>query len=407
MFKLMLTHALARMSKRLPLAFTIRHLDGTSQTFGTGNDSGIVLIIGAKAAYRRLVWSARLAFPELYAEGKIEVESPADTGGLFELLRAFYALNSKDLLPGLGSLNWLKRKLQARRNLPPESARNAHDHYDANDAIVQMITGKTKQYSCAFFARPEWTLDAAQFGKMDYLLAKLDLKAGQRLLDIGCGYGGLIRRAAKAFGVKSLGVTLSGKQKAEGDRMIAEENLQAACEIRLRDYRELSGKFDRIVSVGMFEHVGGKAWKEYFGQVDTLLAESGVFVLHTVCLLRPYPMNPFIRKYIFPGAELPAIAEVLQAAEGTALQCRHFENLQGHYATTCLAWLANLRKRREDIVKRFGQWRYRAFEVYLAGGAASFSVANGMQLGQFVFTKAGADWPATAEFMTEWLSQHS
>lgn len=404
MFKLVFSSALNFIGKRIPRAFSLRHFDGSVETFGAGPGLGVTITLGSPDACRRIVQNPSLGFCELYAEGKVGVEAPAGIDGLLQLLQTLYALNVQNDIPGLRTLNWLKRKFQARNNPPPQSLANVRDHYDQNDEIVRMITGATKQYSCAYFARPEWSLDQAQLGKMDYLISKLRLERNTRLLDIGCGYGGLIRRAAKKLGAKSLGVTLSREQEWEGNRLIGEENLRDLCAIRFADYRNLSGTFDRIVSVGMYEHVGAKAWKEYFKQVDSLLADNGVFVLHTICLNRPRPMDSFIRRHIFPGAELPSFAEVLGAAEGTVLQCRHFENLQTHYAKTCLAWLANLRLMRQEIIKRYGEWRYRAFEIYLTGGAASFSAAGGMQLGQFVFTKGRSDWPVTTEFMTKWLS---
>lgn len=393
------------LSPRLPIRLQIIHADQTVQNVGR-TDSGeeIRLIIKSPSSYRRILLDPSLGFGDCYSEGKIDVPEKND---LYLLLRALFRTGTA----------YQPRPLRILRALPhwfmdgpdndlAESQDNVRRHYDAHDEIIRLITGREHVYSCAFFYRPGMTLDEAQEAKLEYLLRKARPEAGLTLLDIGCGYGALVRRAAKKFGMKAFGVTLSAEQQRVARERIREEGLENSCSVSVSDYRALGSRYDRIISVGMFEHVGRRNWPVFFESAAGALAENGVFVLHSICVNKRGQRDRFIAKRIFPGFELPTFDDCVKHAAEAGLRLRHVENLQDHYRQTCLLWLANLREAKAEIVRKFGESRWRQFEVYLAGGAASFSVPGGMQLGQFVFTSAEFPWPANTGFMTDWITEH-
>jgi cyclopropane-fatty-acyl-phospholipid synthase len=194
------------------------------------------------------------------------------------------------------------------------------------------------------------------------------------------------------LGIITFGITLSEKQLCIDRELIAAEGLEKLCHITYCDYRAIECRYDRIISVGMFEHVGRRNWPKFFPAVANVLALDGVFVLHTICRNRRAPRDPFVLKHVFPGFDLPTFVDVIHQADHAGFRLWHVENLQSHYAQTLLCWLANLKTNRERIIRAHGEYSYRLFEVFLAGGAASFSSRDGMQLGQFVFTTQRHTW---------------
>jgi cyclopropane-fatty-acyl-phospholipid synthase len=272
-------------------------------------------------------------------------------------------------------------------------------HYELSDALFDRFLDMERQYSCAYFRRPEDDLETAQRAKMDHIAAKLLLRDGQRVLDIGSGWGGLGLRLAQCADVGVTGVTLSPSQQAVANRRAAQVGLSEQVGFALGDYRELQGPFDRIVSVGMFEHVGTKHYPEFFRKVRDLLTPDGVALVHSIGRSGPPSLpNPWFRKYIFPGAYIPALSEVLPAVERSGLWVTDIEILRLHYAETLRRWRqrfeASCRADGEGLDERFRRmWRF-----YLTASEVAFRFGELMvfqlQLGK---TRDAVPW--TREYM--------
>jgi cyclopropane-fatty-acyl-phospholipid synthase len=250
-------------------------------------------------------------------------------------------------------------------------------HYDLSNDFYALWLDRNMVYSCAYFQKSDDDLDTAQEHKLDYICRKLRLKAGERLLDIGCGWGGLILHAARHYGVNSLGITLSEHQLDLARRRIEQEGLSERCEVRLLDYRELDepGAYDKLVSVGMVEHVGESKLPEYFARAFHLLRPGGVFLNHGIGRAgnRPTPQQPtFTDVYVFPDGELVPIAAMLDAAERSGFEVRDVENLREHYALTLNHWLRRLEAHAEEARQLTDELKYRMWCLYLAGSAHYF-----------------------------------
>ena len=250
-------------------------------------------------------------------------------------------------------------------------------HYDVSNEFYSLWLDKNMVYSCAYFQTPEDDLDIAQEQKLDYVCRKLRPKAGERLLDIGCGWGGLIIHAARHYGVRALGITLSERQLEFAKRRIVQEGLSERCEVRLLDYRELEEPeaYDKLVSVGMVEHVGESKLPEYFARGFRLLRPGGVFLNHGIGRAgnRPAPTQAtFTDVYVFPDGELVPIAEMLDAAEKSGFEVRDVENLREHYVLTLQHWLRRLGASEEEARQLTDEVKYRTWRLYLAGAAHYF-----------------------------------
>lgn len=267
-------------------------------------------------------------------------------------------------------------------------------HYDQPLEFYQSFLDRTMVYSCAYFDDGVETLDDAQSAKLDYTLRKLRLRAGERLLDIGCGWGALVIRAAQ-LGVHALGITLSRLQRDEARRRIASAGISAFATVELSDYRELRGeRFDKIVSVGMFEHVGRSRFADYFRAAYEALRPGGLFLNHAIAeenaKRRGYKASGFIGRFIFPDGELVAVSEGLSAAERAGFEVQDVENLREHYARTLRAWLANLERNRDAAVRAAGEASYRLWKLYLAGSAQGFATGR-MGVYQSLLARPHAD----------------
>lgn len=263
-------------------------------------------------------------------------------------------------------------------------------HYDVGNDFYALWLDRNLQYSCGYFPSGEEDLDSAQERKMEHICRKLRLQRGERLLDIGCGWGGLARYAAKNYGVNVLGVTLSKNQKAYADEQIARAGLQSRVAVELRDYRDLGDEsFDKIVSVGMFEHVGRSHLPEYFAQVYRLLKPCGLFLNHGISRRasteedqlgfiqqRIYGRGSFLQRYIFPDAELIPVSKVNVMAENAGFEVRDVENLREHYALTLRHWVNRLAARREEAVKASDEVTYRTWRLYMSASAYGFEAGN-------------------------------
>lgn len=254
-------------------------------------------------------------------------------------------------------------------------------HYDVGNEFYRLFLGRDNLYSCAYFRTPHDDLDRAQTDKLDHICRKLRLQPGEKLLDIGCGWGGLISYAARYYGVAATGVTISPNQYEHVRELIVQQGLAQSCRVELADYREVAGEgcYDKIVSVGMFEHVGLKNLPVYFRTAARLLKEEGLFLNHGITTERAYrrsdPATRFINKYVFPGGELTRLSRILSVTEDN-FETLDVESLREHYARTLKLWTVNLRDNREQALAAAGEKIYRTWLLYMAGSAWGFEKGN-------------------------------
>ncbi|MDB5664575.1 cyclopropane-fatty-acyl-phospholipid synthase family protein [Cypionkella sp.] len=338
--------------------------DGQTQRHGDGTAPSVSVRVTDPQLVGRIVRNPDLALGEGYVDGGLTIDQD-DLRGLLELVIA----NTKSG----ATMVWWRRmqdafRVMARRaaqfNTAKRSAENVEHHYDLSGALYDMFLDADRQYSCAYFIHPDDTLEQAQQQKKAHIAAKLCLKPGMTVLDIGSGWGGMALTLAKDYGAKVLGVTLSQEQYKRSVARAAEAGLSDRVTFELKDYRDLNGKFDRIVSVGMFEHVGVPHYRKYFTQVKNLLAPDGIALIHTIGRAAPpSSTSPWITKYIFPGGYVPALSEMSAAMEKSGLWPTDVEVWRLHYATTLAHWLqrfdANIDKARALYDDRFCRmWRY-------------------------------------------------
>jgi cyclopropane-fatty-acyl-phospholipid synthase len=248
-------------------------------------------------------------------------------------------------------------------------------HYDVSNDFYRLVLGPSMAYSCAYFASPHDTLERAQERKLDVICRKLRLAAGERLLDVGCGWGSLVLHAARNYGVRAVGVTLSEPQAELARRQIAAAGLERRCEVRVRDYREVDdGPYDKVASVGMYEHVGASRLDEYMRCLRRLVRPGGLVLNHGIVRLAPAPRrrDTFVWRYVFPDGELHPVGRVVESMERAGLELRDAESLREHYALTLRFWVANLAAAREAAIAAAGEERERIWRLYMTGSALAF-----------------------------------
>jgi len=394
----MLDHLLRSVVKEGRL--TVVYPGGGSETFGAG-DPEVAVRFHDRRAILELALHPDLELGELYMQGRLTVEQ----GDIADLL-ALLMRNLSRSQPGgvFRFLRGLRSHLRFlhQRNPSGRSKKNVAHHYDLSGALYALFLDRDRQYSCAYFQRGDETLEEAQIAKKRHIAAKLLLdRPGLRVLDIGCGWGGLALDLARDTGAQVLGITLSEEQIA-----VARERSQAArladrCRFELVDYRALSGTYDRIVSVGMFEHVGVPQYQTYFDKARSLLADDGVMLLHTIGRTDPGgSTNPWIAKYIFPGGYVPALSEVMAAVEKSGLVVTDVEILRLHYAKTLSEWRKRFNHHREEIARLYDERFCRMWEFYLAGAEMAFR-HDSQVVFQIQLAKRQDAVPLTRDYMLE------
>ena len=320
-----------------------------------------------------------------YVEGAIEVR-----GAARDMIAVVNALARATLKPE-GKFSRLARAVRHDKHKDAEAIRY---HYDVSNDFYAQFLDPDMVYSCAYFAHGDEDLATAQHNKIDHILRKIALRPGHTLLDIGCGWGALVIRAASQYGARCVGVTLSENQYALARERVRQAGLEHLVEIRLQDYRDVRGQFDRVTSVGMFEHVGVRHLPEYFAAIGRLLGPDGVVMNHGITTTdpdngqTPYGGGEFIDKYVFPHGELAHIGSVLRAMQQGGLEAYDVENLRRHYARTCAIWTDNFEAHAERLKTLAGDKRFRIWHVYLAGCSYAFE-QDLISLYQIVGQKAG------------------
>jgi cyclopropane-fatty-acyl-phospholipid synthase len=344
---------------------------GSTYTFGDGGGPPVAVRFATAGAQRAVLFDPELKLGEAYMDGTFVVER----GSIADVLAILFRQDSSGG-PGWSwptrLARYLFRRLQ-QLNLRSRARRNVAHHYDLDGRLYSLFLDGDQQYSCAYFESADQSLDDAQLAKKRHLAAKLRVEPRAKVLDIGCGWGGLALYLAEICGAHVTGITLSEEQYQRAQYRAAERGQTRDTAFDLIDYRDVEGSFDRIVSVGMFEHVGVGFYDTFFNKCAHLLEEDGVMLLHTIGRKSsPGITNPWLAKYIFPGGYIPALSEVLPAIERARLIVSDIEILQLHYAKTLKAWRERFLAHREEAVRLYDQRFVRMWEFYLASSEMSF-----------------------------------
>jgi cyclopropane-fatty-acyl-phospholipid synthase len=349
---------------------------GNTYTFGDGTGSALAVRFTNAKAQRAVLLDPELRLGEAYMDGTFVVEQGSIADIITLLMRqAQTAAGPKWAAPS-HLLRYLFRRLQ-QFNLRSRSRQNVAHHYDLDGRLYSLFLDSDQQYSCAYFENPNASLDDAQLAKRRHLAAKLRVEPGASVLDIGCGWGGLALYLAEIAGARVTGITLSQEQHARAQHRAIERGRTQDAVFRLVDYRDVPGRFDRIVSVGMFEHVGVGFYDTFFRKCAQLLEDDGILLLHTIGRSGPPGItNPWIAKYIFPGGYIPALSEVLPAIQRAGLMVTDVEVLQLHYAETLKAWRERFLAHREEVERLYDARFVRMWEFYLAASEMAFRDAD-------------------------------
>lgn len=326
-----------------------------------------------------LLTSTSITLGEAYMDGDIEIQ-----GDLYQAMNQFLGQMEK-----FSTDHKKLKKLIFTSNSKQNQKKEVSSHYDIGNDFYKLWLDESLSYSCGYFKREEDTLYQAQCNKVERILEKLNLQEGMRLCDIGCGWGFLLIQAAKKYKVQGVGITLSEEQKRKFEERIREEGLEAYLSVELLDYRDLpklNQKFDRVVSVGMLEHVGRENYKVFMERVKEVLKPGGLFLLHYISALQEHPGDAWIKKYIFPGGVVPSLRELIYLAGEMSYYTIDVESLRRHYNRTLLCWNDNFQAHRDQVVKMFDEKFARMWELYLCACAATFR--NGViDVHQILFTK--------------------
>jgi cyclopropane-fatty-acyl-phospholipid synthase len=369
------------------------------QTYGPGGGKSLTVRMTDRKVVFDIARNPRLGLGEAYMDGRLVIED----GTALDLLELITSSNPwEEGKDSRGILSRGKRLVSLfRTNNPARSKRNVAHHYDLGDELYETFLDSDRQYSCAYFTDIHNDLEQAQWEKKAHIAAKLDLKPGQRVLDIGCGWGGLALFMHSQAGVDVLGITLSEDQLRIARERAEKAGVSDHVKFELIDYRKLEGEFDRIVSVGMFEHVGADHYDEFFSACRKLLKRDGVMLLHTIGKLGSASKpDPFTDKWIFPGYHLPSLSEMCASSEKVRLIVSDVETLRLHYAYTLRHWLENVMANRDKIVGMYDERFLRMWEYYLAGGIVMFESGAACNY-QVQYVRDRNALPITRDYMAE------
>lgn len=353
-------------------SLAVTYPDGTERMYGGGAEEPLRMVLHDPELPRKLVLSTDLALGEAYMDGRLTIGQD-DLDGFLSFLT--------DNADRSEHLWWRKLAAGLRRARrvadqwnPAQRARaNVAHHYDLSSELYDLFLDDDRQYSCAYFTSPDLSLEEAQAAKKRHIAGKLLLEPDMEVFEIGCGWGGLALSLARDHGVRVLGVTLSEEQHRIANERAAQMGLADRVRFELRDYRSVTGRFDRIVSVGMFEHVGVGHYGAYFAKIADLLDPDGVALVHTIGSARPpRAPDPWISKYIFPGGYVPSLSEIVPEIERASLVIADVEVLRLHYADTLKAWRDRFMARRDEAVALYDERFCRMWEFYLASCEAGF-----------------------------------
>ena len=379
---------------------TIIDVDGKRHVHGPGGEPSATLRLTDKKLYRSLFFNPELKAGEAYMDGTLICEE----GGIRGLLNVF--AHNRDGLRGhplqKALKGWLKKiRKWHQRNKTSASRKNVQHHYDLSNEFYRLFLDEDLQYSCAYWPSLDITLEEAQRLKKAHIAAKLDLKPGMKVLDIGCGWGGMAIYLAQNYDVEVVGVTLSDEQLALGKERVKTLGLEDKVDLRLQDYRHVPETFDRIVSVGMFEHVGVAHYLEYFSKIKELLTDEGAALVHSIGRKGgPGTTGAWIRKYIFPGGYSPALSETFAEIEKAGLWVTDCEILRLHYAETLKVWDERFQANRDKVADMFDERFCRMWEFYLVISELSFRLGKHMNF-QIQLSKSVNALPMTRDYMIE------
>jgi cyclopropane-fatty-acyl-phospholipid synthase len=374
--------------------------DGVTHAFGDRGGQAVVVRITDKRTERRLFFNPALAIGEAYMDGTLRIER----GTIYDFLEVLLGNLDYPSWPRLArlrdGLRFIQRSIR-HYNPAGRAKRNVAHHYDLDRHLYDLFLDSDRQYSCAYFEHEPMSLEEAQAAKKRHIAAKLNLSDGLKVLDIGSGWGGLGLYLAKTAHVDVTGVTLSEEQLTLSQQRARAEGLSKAVTFELCDYRGVEGQFDRIVSVGMFEHVGVVHYQAFFDKIRSLLAPNGVALIHSIGRFDgPASTNPFIEKYIFPGGYIPALSEVLPAVERADLLVTDMEILRLHYAMTLRHWRRRFRAAWHTAAERYGERFCRMWEFYLAASEIGFRYEN-LMVFQLQLTRDLRALPLTRDYIGE------
>jgi cyclopropane-fatty-acyl-phospholipid synthase len=379
----------------------VTYANGKTKSYGDGSGKPVHLRFNSAKAERLVLWNPEFYLGHCYGEGMVDIIQ----GDVYSLLETIYSGNpsgSYEKKPWMKAIETIRYKLRHFRenNITSRSRKNVQHHYDLTGALYDLFLDADRQYSCAYFETPATDLEQAQLAKKRHIAAKMVMsRPGLSVLDIGCGWGGMALYLARFLGAKVKGVTLSDEQLGIAKQRAADSGMADRLRFELQDYRHIEEKFDRIVSVGMFEHVGRPFYDEYFRKSAQLLKKDGVMLLHTIGRTdEPATTNAFIERYIFPGGYIPAMSEVMPSIQRSGLKITDVEVLRLHYAETLRAWRDRFMARREEAKKLYDEKFCRIWEFYLAGSESAFRWQN-MVVFQFQLAHDQEAVPLTRDYI--------
>ena len=346
----------------------------------------------------KLIFSPALYFGEAYTSGSIKIENGSLTEFLNIIFKNFGRREITNFDYILNKIRGTYRFL-TNFNFILKSKKNVAHHYDISEKLYDLFLDEKRQYSCAYFKNDNDSLETAQNNKIQHIIKKLNLKPNQKVLDIGSGWGSLAIEIAKASKCEVIGITLSENQLEYSNKKAKELNLENQVRFKMMDYRELNEKFDRIVSVGMFEHVGRKFYNKYFKTISKLLNNNGVALIHTIGSVNPpRDPHPWITKYIFPGGYTPSLSEVVKPIENSGLIISDMEVLKMHYSHTLRHWKERFSSKKNQVLDMFDEKFFRMWEFYLTGCEMAFKWGDQVVF-QFQLTKNYTSVPNTRDYI--------